>query len=207
MGGTLTLENRQPNGLAATLSIPAQEEHSDFPERSPVALAATLSPDMARAGQAPALSDVLFDPALPVLGNPQGDVTIAEFLDCACPSCKVLHPHLKRIVEEDGGIRLVMKDWPINGDLVSYASRMVLAADRLGHYASAHSADHGDDRGHGARTHRRRQMRDRGIDVAEVRDALDLHLGGGRRAAGAQQKTGARAFAARDARLRRRVAT
>lgn len=140
-----------------------------------VALSATLSPVMVRARQAPSLSDVLFDPALPVLGNPQGDVTIAEFFDYACPYCKVLHPHLKRIVEEDGGIRLVMKDWPINGDLVSYASRMVLAADRLGHYASAHSAvmemtvalSHGriDD-----------AMRDRGIDVAEVRDALDLHL-------------------------------
>lgn len=140
-----------------------------------VALSATLSPVMVRARQAPSLSDVLFDPALPVLGNPQGDVTIAEFFDYACPYCKVLHPHLKRIVEEDGGIRLVMKDWPINGDLVSYASRMVLAADRLGHYASAHSAVMGMTV---ALSHGRIDdaMRNRGIDVTEVRDALDLHL-------------------------------
>lgn len=110
-----------------------------------------------------------------MLGNPNGDITIAEFFDYACPFCKQLHPDLNRIVEEDGGIRLVMKDWPIDGDLVRYASRMVLAADRLGHYASAHSAvmEMPD-----ALTHRRIDdaMRGEGIDVGEVRDALDIHL-------------------------------
>lgn len=140
-----------------------------------VALAATLSPVPVRARQAPPLSKVLFDPALPVLGNPQGDVTIAEFFDYACPYCKVLHPHLKRILEEDGGIRLVMKDWPINGELVSYASRMVLAADRLGHYAAAHAAVMGMTAplSHGRIDN---AMRDRGVDVAAVRDVLDIHL-------------------------------
>jgi protein-disulfide isomerase len=139
------------------------------------ASAAAIASTAAGARELPSLSAILFDRALPVLGNPAGDVTIAEFFDYACPYCKQLHPELKRIVEQDSGIRLVMKDWPINGDLVAYASRMVLAADRLGHYASAHAAvmgmtvtlSHGriDD-----------AMRDRGIDVAEVRDALDLHL-------------------------------
>lgn len=33
-----------------------------------------------------------------------------------------------------------MKDRPINGDMVMYASRMVLAAERLGHYKTAHAA-------------------------------------------------------------------
>jgi len=136
---------------------------------------AALVSSTAAARGLPPLSDILLDPALPVLGNPKGDVAIAEFFDYACPYCKELHPHLKRIVEEDGGIRLVMKDWPINGNLVRYASRMVLAADQLGHYASAHSAvmEMTD-----ALTHRRIDdaMRARGIDVGEVRDALDVHL-------------------------------
>lgn len=137
-------------------------------------VAAIASTDAA-ARELPSLSEVLFDPALPVLGNPDGDVTIAEFFDYACPYCKTVHPHLKRIIEEDGGIRLVMKDWPINGDLVWYASRMVLAADRLGSYASAHAAVMEIESG---LTMRRIDdaMRARDINVGEVRDALDVHL-------------------------------
>jgi len=140
-----------------------------------VGSAATLAPHAAEARQSLELSDILFDPVLPVLGNPHGDVTVAEFFDYACPYCKVLHPHLKRIVEEDGGIRLVMKDWPINGDLVLYASRMVLAADRLGYYAPAHSAVLEIEGGLGMRRIDD-AMRARDINVGEVRDALDVYL-------------------------------
>lgn len=129
----------------------------------------------AHAKPLPPLSEIIFDPALPVLGNPAGDVTVAEFFDYACPYCKVIHPELKRIVKEDGGIRLVMKDWPINGDLAEYASRMVLAADRLGLYAPAHSAVMEVA---GGLTMRRIDdaMRAKKIDVGKVRDALDIHL-------------------------------
>lgn len=136
---------------------------------------AAVTSSGAGARELPALSQIVFDPALPVLGNPRGDVTIAEFFDYACPYCKIVHPHLKDIVQEDGNIRLVMKDWPINGDLAGYASRMVLAADRLGAYASAHAAVMEIEGGltirgiSGA-------MRATGIDVGEVRDALDVHL-------------------------------
>ncbi len=138
---------------------------------------AAIASTGADAREKPSLSAILFDPALPVLGNPSGDVTIAEFFDYACPSCKAVHPHLKRIVDEDGVIRLVMKDWPINGDLVLYAARMVLAADRLGSYAAAYSAVMEIE---GGLTQRRIDgaMRDKGIDVGKVRDALELHIDG-----------------------------
>lgn len=139
------------------------------------AVAATAQPNRAVARALPSLSSILHDPTLPVLGNPAGDVTIAEFFDYACPYCKVIHPDLARIVEEDGGIRLVMKDWPINGDLAEYASRMVLAAARLGLYAPAHGAVMRVD---GGLTMRRIDdaMRGTKIDVGKVRDALDVHL-------------------------------
>lgn len=130
---------------------------------------------VAAARSEPPLSDILFDPALPVLGNPEGDVTVAEFFDYACPTCKALHPHLKRVVAEDGGIRLVMKDWPINGGQVLYAARMTLAANTVGAYADAHDAVMALK---GRLTLRRIDdaMRDAGVDVGAVRDALDIHL-------------------------------
>ncbi|SKA23903.1 DsbA family protein [Consotaella salsifontis] len=81
---------------------------------------------------------VLRDPRIPVLGNPKGDVTIVEFFDYQCPYCKKAHPDLEKVVEEDGNIRLVMKDWPIFGPPSIYASRLTLAAGRG--YAKAQAA-------------------------------------------------------------------
>jgi protein-disulfide isomerase len=140
-----------------------------------VAGAAMFAAGPAAAQPGPALSDILFDPALPVLGNPDGDVTVAEFFDYACPTCKALHPHIKRVVAEDGGIRLVMKDWPINGGEVLYPARMVLAANTIGVYPQAHDAMMALK---GRLTLRRIDdaMRDAGVDVGAVRDALDVHL-------------------------------
>ena len=34
------------------------------------------------------------NPALPVLGNPKGDVTLTEFFDYNCPYCKQAAPRL-----------------------------------------------------------------------------------------------------------------
>lgn len=74
------------------------------------------------------VEEVLFDPQIPVLGNPDGDVTIAEYFDYQCPFCKRGHPDLVDAVGEDGNVRLVMKDWPIFGTASIHASRLVLAA-------------------------------------------------------------------------------
>lgn len=71
---------------------------------------------------------VLFDPQVPVLGNPNGDVTIVEYFDYQCPYCKKAHPDDMRVVQEDGNVRFVMKDWPIFGPPSLYAARLTLAA-------------------------------------------------------------------------------
>ncbi|MFN3279050.1 MAG: DsbA family protein [Paracoccus hibiscisoli] len=75
---------------------------------------------------------VLFDPDQPVLGNPQGDVTVAEFFDYQCPFCKRGHDDLMAEIAADGNVRLIMKDWPILGASSVLAAQMVLGADRYG---------------------------------------------------------------------------
>ncbi|MEP1516527.1 MAG: thioredoxin domain-containing protein [Nitratireductor sp.] len=139
-------------------------------------VAAALMWPVQRSRAAPTLNEVVFDPALPVLGNQAGDVTIAEFFDYLCPSCKALHPQLKEIVRSDGAIRLVMKDWPINGDIAWYASRMVHASAALGFYPAAHDAVMALD---GALTHGRVDdaLRSAGAHAGAVRDRLDQRLG------------------------------
>lgn len=52
---------------------------------------------------------VLLDPDAPVLGNPNGDVTIAEFFDYQCPYCKRNHPALMNVAKSDGNVRVVLR--------------------------------------------------------------------------------------------------
>lgn len=104
------------------------------------AAAALARPAVAQQVMQPTPEQVYFDPANPVLGNPKGDVTIAEFFDFQCPYCKRDFPRIRDFVEKDGKIRLVMKDWPIFGETSVYASQLVLGAKTIGKYRPAFNA-------------------------------------------------------------------
>lgn len=86
------------------------------------------------------VENVLFDPDGPVLGNPNGDITLVEYFDYQCPCCKAAHPLLTETVARDGNIRLVMKDWPIFGAESLRATRLTLGAAELGQFEVANSA-------------------------------------------------------------------
>ncbi|MCA1777303.1 MAG: DsbA family protein [Loktanella sp.] len=45
------------------------------------------------------------DPTSWVGGNPEGDITIVEFLDYRCGYCKQAHPEVTQLIESDGNIR------------------------------------------------------------------------------------------------------
>src|SRR5262245_30286825 len=83
---------------------------------------------------------VLRDPEIPVLGNPQGDLTVVEYFDYQCPYCKNIAPEIAKVVREDGKIRLVLKDWPIFGPISKSAAELALAAKYQNKYQEAHDA-------------------------------------------------------------------
>src|SRR6202163_3958549 len=58
---------------------------------------------------------VLRDPDIPVAGNAAGDISIVEYFDYQCPYCRKIDPELRQVVQDDGKVRLVLKDWPILG--------------------------------------------------------------------------------------------
>lgn len=76
----------------------------------------------------------------PVLGNPDGDVTIVEFFDYQCGYCKSMAGPMRDLVQGDGKIRWVMKEFPILGPESAVAARASLAAQRQGKYESFHFA-------------------------------------------------------------------
>ncbi|THD61946.1 MAG: DsbA family protein [Bradyrhizobium sp.] len=83
---------------------------------------------------------VLRDPDIPVAGNPDGDITIVEYFDYQCPYCRKIEPELRQVVQDDGKVRLVLKDWPILGPVSIVAARMVLASKFQDKYVKAHDA-------------------------------------------------------------------
>lgn len=82
--------------------------------------------------------ELLSDPASPVGGNPEGDVTVVEFFDYNCPYCKSVAPRLAKLLESDGNIRFVYKEWPILGPASEVAARAALAARKQGKYETFH---------------------------------------------------------------------
>jgi protein-disulfide isomerase len=83
---------------------------------------------------------VLRDPDIPVAGNPEGDITIVEYFDYQCPYCRKIEPEIRQVVQDDGKVRLVLKDWPILGEVSVVAARMALASKYQDKFIQAHEA-------------------------------------------------------------------
>lgn len=76
----------------------------------------------------------------PILGNPNGDVTLVEFFDYRCTYCKLVHPVVMTLLKEDGNIRYVAKEYPILGPVSTLASQAALASQIQGKYADYSNA-------------------------------------------------------------------
>lgn len=85
-------------------------------------------------------AELAWDPATPVLGNPEGDVIVVEFFDYRCPYCKAVAPMVKEEVASDGNVRLIMKEFPILGPSSVQGARAALAAAMQGKYEAFHFA-------------------------------------------------------------------
>ncbi len=56
-------------------------------------------------------------------GNPEGSVTMVEFIDYQCSYCKRAHSEVKSLIAADGDIRYVVKELPILGPASLLAAR------------------------------------------------------------------------------------
>ncbi len=77
-------------------------------------------------------ADALFNaPGSFVGGNPDGDITVVEFLDYRCGYCKRAHPEVAALVDGDPNIRYVIKEFPILGEQSVLASRYAIAVQQV----------------------------------------------------------------------------
>ncbi len=107
-------------------------------------------------------------------GNPEGDVTLVEFLDYRCGFCRRAHPEVTELLARDGNIRWVVKEFPILGEESVVAARAAIATLRAAGpeaYATLHDA---------LMTHRGamtedavlRLAADQGLDAATIRAGM-----------------------------------
>lgn len=76
-------------------------------------------------------------------GNPEGDVTLVEFTDYRCSFCRRAHPELEQLLELDGNIRFIIKEFPILGEESVLSSRFAIAVKQIAGdeaYKAAHDA-------------------------------------------------------------------
>ncbi|MGC1504762.1 MAG: DsbA family protein [Sulfitobacter sp.] len=64
-------------------------------------------------------------------GNPDGDITLVEFLDYRCGYCKKAHDEVAKLLKTDGNIRLIVKEFPILGEQSVMASRFAVAVKQV----------------------------------------------------------------------------
>ena len=108
-----------------------------------------------------------------VLGNPDGDVTLVEFFDYNCGYCKRAHADMKKLIDEDKNLRVVLKEFPVLGEGSVEAAQVSIAV-RIA--APEMAADFHDtlllDRGqvNGARA--LAVAEDMGLDMAKIREAM-----------------------------------
>jgi protein-disulfide isomerase len=64
-------------------------------------------------------------------GNPEGDVTIVEFMDYRCTYCRKAYTEVEKLLEQDDNIRFVVKEFPILGEESELSGRFAVAVHQL----------------------------------------------------------------------------
>ncbi len=104
-----------PEVLIEVLGVLRERKRAAEADSAPVSLAAHRE-------------ELVNDPASPVGGNPHGDVTVVEFFDYHCAFCKRVLKDVMTVLDDDPGLRIVFKEFPILGPDSVVAARAALAS-------------------------------------------------------------------------------
>ena len=148
---------------ATLLSVPAQAEMTDAERQAfrdevraylienPEVIVEAMDGLQAREQESAAVKDrqmlaeqhdaIFNDAASWSGGNPEGDITIVEFVDYRCGYCRKANADVEELVKSDGNIRFVLKEFPILGEASVISSRFAIAVLQL-HGAEAYKAAH-----------------------------------------------------------------
>ena len=75
----------------------------------------------------------------PVMGNPNGSLTVYEFSDYNCGYCKRMFAPIMQMLAANGDVRLVVKEFPILSQSSVTAAKAGIAAQKQGKFKSFHT--------------------------------------------------------------------
>jgi len=101
-----------------------------------VALAAREDIERRRAGMAQLRDDA----GDPVMGNPDGKITLYEFSDYNCGYCKRMFGAISSLLSSNPDVRLVIKEFPILSQSSLVAAKAGIAAQKQGKFPAFHTA-------------------------------------------------------------------
>jgi protein-disulfide isomerase len=84
--------------------------------------------------------DIYSERGATVIGNPDGDVTVVEFIDYRCGYCKKLASTLDELRKSDPNVRVLVKHFPILGPESFEAASLMIAANSIPDKAELHHA-------------------------------------------------------------------
>ena len=74
--------------------------------------------------------ELLADPMSPVVGDPNGKVTVVEFFDYNCTYCRAAGPMVTELLQGNPDVRFVYKEFPTLAASSRFAAQAALAARR-----------------------------------------------------------------------------
>jgi protein-disulfide isomerase len=75
----------------------------------------------------------------PVQGNPQGSITLVEFIDYECPYCMQMVAVVDKLSKKNPQLRVIYKELSIHGEVSDFAAAAVLAANKQGKFVAMHN--------------------------------------------------------------------
>ncbi|MBV9842897.1 MAG: thioredoxin domain-containing protein [Sphingomonadaceae bacterium] len=73
-------------------------------------------------------------------GNPQGDVTLVEYVDYNCGFCRASVTDVDRLIADDHGLKVVFREIPILSPESDVAAKLSLVAAKQGKFYGVHKA-------------------------------------------------------------------
>ena len=77
-------------------------------------------------------NEIFYDNYSYVGGNPDGDITIVEFVDYKCGYCRKAAELVRELITKDDNIRFVVKEFPILGEASLVSSKFAIAVKNIG---------------------------------------------------------------------------
>tara|TARA_Y100000589_G_scaffold319159_1_gene347418 strand:- start:796 stop:1488 length:693 start_codon:yes stop_codon:yes gene_type:complete len=76
--------------------------------------------------------ELFYDNYSYVGGNPNGEMTLVEFVDYKCSYCRKASEIVRKFLEEDQNIRFIVKEFPILGEASLISSKFAIAVKNVG---------------------------------------------------------------------------